>query len=265
LTGTLQTLIPNYDLTEEIFLVRDLSRGTAIALSTLTSLLAVGVLWALFRAARRELPGRLRGLDPIQRLGAFVLAVYLGLYSLFNIWWLPESVEFWVSLIPVSWLLAGLLGQRTESPERRTVLLSAGVGILFLVNLFGSVIPQTDRSRDYWYNFNDWLIHNTTPADLVVTGSGYVADGYIRFYSGATVVSTAVAGQDPWEAYRRAVNYCQPERVLISSTVAAPPRQLTNRTVLDTTPAAQFFADLRPNMTLVHADGWQDVYRYRAP
>ena len=38
-----------------------------------------------------------------------VLAAYLALYALFNIWWLPESIEVWIALVPIFALLAGWL------------------------------------------------------------------------------------------------------------------------------------------------------------
>ncbi|MFH0810659.1 MAG: hypothetical protein V2A77_09385, partial [Pseudomonadota bacterium] len=171
-------------------------------------------------------------------------------------WWEPQNIEFWVSVIPVVFLLAG---GALEGRPRLGYVAALLVGCLFVVNLFGSVLPQTSRDNDYWYSFNSWFIHNCDGRDLVVTGTGYLSNSYITYYSGARTFSLF---GDPGTMERRLGNLIaspRPRRILFSSTLQTPSPELVRRYHLGNEPK-RLFMTRRGSLRLLHSDRWQDVY-----
>jgi hypothetical protein len=135
---------------------------------------------------------------------------------------------------------------------------------LFAVNFFGSILPQTKHENDYWYVFNSWLIKNTNAEDIVVTGSAMVSDAYVRYYSGAEVLSIfPVPDNRPIEnKFQEVVDANRTGRILFSSTIHSPPEEYLNKLNLDDSDAKMFFEKSRKYLTLLHSDSWQEIYLY---
>lgn len=260
----IERLVQNYELRDKMFLVKDFSPLRNYLLAALTVIMGAVVLAGVVDLLRRRRPGSIDNDNGAARRFAFwLLGAYLVSYSLFNLYWLPESIEFWVCLTPVAYLLVALLlAPAVGRPAVKTGM-GAFLACLFLINLFGSVLPQNDLRNDYWYAFNSWLLNNSGPGDLVVSGAGYISDGYVEFYSGAKVLPTAVTDKNLRARFDWAIDYYRPKRVILSSSVLSP-RQLRGHTLLDPTPAREFFAGIMPELTLLHSDSWQDIYLYNA-
>ena len=135
---------------------------------------------------------------------------------------------------------------------------------LFVVNLFGSVLPQTTRDHDYWYAFNSWLINNCNSEDLVLSGSGIISDGYVKYHTGAKVISIFPDPDDrPLEKkFEAFVSNHKPKRILFSSTVYSPPEQYLKKFELDHSGTKAFFEKSKKYLSLIHADSWQTIYVY---
>ena len=172
----------------------------------------------------------------------------------------PWHNEGWISFGPISFLAFGLLAILIF--HKTSIRISIGVILicLFFVNLFGSILPQTNLDNDYWYNFNSWLIKNCEPEDLVVTGSGRGSDGYVKYYTGATVFSTRKAEQNLEKKFQEIVDLREPKRVYFTSTVYQPLEEYNNK--YDNSHAKSFFSKLRKYLILVHSDSYQKIFLY---
>ena len=264
MSGLVQRLIQNYELRDKMFLVKDFSPLRSGLLAALTLTLGALIVAAFVHLLRQGRPGSTEDAGTGARRFAFwLLGEYLLLYALFNLYWLPESIEFWVCLTPVAYMVVALLLAPASGRPAVRAGMGAFLACLFLVNLFGSVLPQTDLRHDYWYTFDSWLLNNSGPGDLVVSGAGYIPDGYVEFYSGAKVLPTTVTDKNLQDRFEWAIRYYRPSRIILSSSVLSP-RELRGHTRLDPAPARQFFAGIMPHLTLLHSDSWQDIYLYSA-
>ena len=191
----IKRLVPNFDLSEEVFLVADfeplrtglLFWGTIVFLLCMVYLVGRRLITYLAdRRARREGSPVAPGAANFAALSGPLIA-YIAIYTIFGVFYLPESVEVWIALIPALMLGAALALHRIWTERSVPPVLGLALVCLFAVNLWGSMLPQTDHIHDYWYQFNAWLLGEARPGDLVVSGAGYVSDGYVTFYSGARV------------------------------------------------------------------------------
>jgi len=256
-------MIPGFMLREEVFLVRDFGAFRKTALCGLSfAFFALGI-FVLLRSLRLGVVRLLRSREVWSRGLKFMLPVfsaYLTAYTLFNIWFDPQNTEFWIALVPVFFLVLGLLLSPVTHDRGVGFGMGAAVTCLFLVNFFGSVLPQTDRKNDYWYAFNSWLIRNCAAEDLLVSGSGWNSDAYVMYYSGARVFSIFLPGGDLEEQFQETVDSFRPGRILLSSTVYDPPEEYLKRLRSDNSRGREFFEKRRDSMSLIHADAWQQIY-----
>jgi hypothetical protein len=279
ITAAIARWIPNYELSEEVFLVAGFGPLRAPLLVLLTALTGLAAAAAVIQALRLRVssltappfvvaasaapPLTTRESGQAARSArwlAILLGIYVAVYGLFNTLYLPESIEVWIAVTPAAALaLAALLRPAYRRPQVRWALGLAVAGLL-AINLWGSVLPQTDRSRDYWYQFNAGLIAVAQRGDLVVSGAGYISDGYVAFYSGARVLDALGAGRAVESRFARYVELYRPARILVSSTVQTPPRQVVGKTVFEAVPAQSFFQRLQPQLRLVYSDRWQTIY-----
>lgn len=261
-------LAPHHMLREEMFLMRNASAlrtSILLALSlALGSTVVVLVGRLLRRSARVAIVHGVTASSPL-RFVLLLCGSYIITYGVFNIWWEPLNSEFWISLLPfailaLSVMSAVLLVDRTV----RLALCSMSV-LLFTVNLVGSVLPQTTHENDYWYVFNRWLIEHASADDVIVTGAGYIPDAYLRYYSGAFVLTTWWQHTHLDKRFAQELDRLSPQRVLFSSTVDDPPGELYTRFSLDRTIGKEFFDRHRHFLSLIHEDEWQRIYLYLPP
>ncbi|PKQ28288.1 MAG: hypothetical protein CVT63_03580 [Candidatus Anoxymicrobium japonicum] len=266
-TALIQRLVPNYQLAEEVFLVKDFPPVKTVTLTALSLVFFVAAGLIIVHLIRRGTPRMIRfdrDHATSRHFLLVLLAAYLTLYALFNVWYLPESIEVWIALAPALTLSIAVLTVPVVRERRMPVYLGLALACLLAVNLWGSVLPQLDRAHDYWYQVNSWFIDNARPGDLVVSGAGYISDGYIAFYAHARVLSTVDAGRDLEHRFQRALTVYKPKRIFISSTVAAPPRNAAALAGQENDFARALFDKLRPDLKPEETDIWQEIYSYTA-
>ncbi len=269
---------PNNPTKEEIFLVRDLSHAQQLVLSALAATFIIAVLFLLtagvlhlVRSSRPQRQSEARA----KNAGLAFGTLFIMIHGIFVVWWAPMEIEFWVILAPYLVIALGSLMQSIIRRRYVSYMLGIAVGALFLSNLLGSIVPLSDRHNDYWYQFNSWLLANCREGDLIITGSGYVSDSYLAYYCESKVYSPYLklvefsplveqgvrSEQDIYRQIAAVMADGHVDRVLVSSTVAHPFKEL----LFDPTeiPVAQrFFAGIRPELTLIHSDAYQDIFLY---
>jgi hypothetical protein len=205
-------------LIEERFLagtINSASRVAALIASAATA--ATGV--ALLLEAWRSRTGAVS-----KRGGGFLASVVCAVaaYSVANVFWEPANPEFWIAVIP--WLFLGLaeILNRGDRVARSTRILGLFVASLALANFIGSVYPQTTREGDYWYQANRELFKLARPSDLIISGGGYISDGYLERATSAEVI--AVGRTPPAELQQRIGEH--KGRLIISSWAIEPPSEL---------------------------------------
>jgi uncharacterized protein YqgQ len=165
---------------DEIFLVKDISDNTAIALLILSLLIAAGILYfiinLLFTALRKNLySGVIKVLLP-----AFLL------YSLFFSVWEPEILEFWILQSVIFWIILTGYLNATKTNIGLTLFLSIS---LFLVNYFGSIQWLKQRKYDLYFIKAEELKTITNKEDVLVLDKQWINDEYIQRFLGNRVMS----------------------------------------------------------------------------
>jgi MFS family permease len=186
--GPIRTFIhdhfPSKPLREEHFFLRGFSTLVAEALLGASAVLAVLVvalaaLW-LSRRVRLRLDGRIRRL-------ALLCAVWLVAYGLLFTFWDPLNIELWyVFWLPAALLLALPL-TATRASRFQLWLGAAVVAGLFVVNLFGSQLPQRANAKDYWRVRASWYREHLHRGDLLIAYD-YVWSSYLAYLTHARVV-----------------------------------------------------------------------------
>ncbi|GEM_PF-2373192 len=263
-TVLLEKKLSNYLLCEEIFLVQNFKPWKSIFLLVCTlasAFLAFNVAVASIRSGVIGSVFSNRSYATIRRVFLPIFLVFLLVYSLFTIWWEPQNIEFWIPVIPVLVLFICTVLSHVPSGKRINTKLLIICILMFTVNLFGSVLPQTCRELDYWYNFNSWLIENCGEGDLVLSGSGQVSNSYVEYYSGAkTFCDTYQSERVLRSRLKQAVDSYEPERILVSSTFFSPIEQFFRRRSLRNRISEDFFRNLRDHLEIYHTDSFQTIY-----
>jgi|GEM_PF-2318186 len=99
-------------------------------------------------------------------------AVSILSQGLFFTFWDPGGWFFWIQHLAPLWLVLAMLAaypqDRKKAASLRLILLCAMVGLLFLVNLFNSVIPLHDAEGVADARYLQFLEQHTTPGDLAL-------------------------------------------------------------------------------------------------
>ncbi len=118
----------------------------------------------------------------------FVITLLILEYYLFNTVWEPMNIEYWIVLIPVLGIALALLQSHRPGARRMWFTVVILMLSLFVANGMGSVVPQTRRDMDYWYQANRFLIENAKPGDIVITEDGWICRHYLKMFVGADVI-----------------------------------------------------------------------------
>jgi hypothetical protein len=147
----------------------------------------LGTLVAAVALARR--PG-----DAYQRRLLRLCLLWAAPYFLFNLYWAPEDIQFWVILLP-PWLLAvGLAytayaqagGRRAEVAH----LLASGLtGLILAINLGVTMLPRADAAANPRMAKLACAEALTTARDLVVAPGWDWTSGYLSTFSDRRVFS----------------------------------------------------------------------------
>ena len=139
---------------------------------------------------RRHLPGS----------GLVILCLlWLAPYGLFNIYWAPEDIQFWVILLPPLFILASLaFALFTERHSRHEELwyslLTFALAALFVVNLITAIAPRARLVNNEGYFKALCVGQMAGPGDLIVTPGWDWASAYIPYFTDRKVLSLIDVG-----------------------------------------------------------------------
>jgi len=152
---------------------------------------------------------------PGERRAAVTLTVWVAVYTLFNVYWAPEDVQFWTVVLLPLWGLAALLVAKSRLLVAGNWLLETGSGntqyasrithhatriilppafiallvALFIVNLTTAFWPRRDPASNAGLQAALCVGQHTTPADLIVTPGWDWASSYGPYFANRRVLS----------------------------------------------------------------------------
>lgn len=184
-----ERLLHGFYLDNEAFLVRNLGNGMARLLVTLAVV--------LFLIVMVSLADRLRlwpSLSLKKQQLVYLSAVWFLAYGSFVFFYMSVNAKFWIPPSLCLWIifLVFLLGTRTnpEVPGRSTkVILAVTVALCFLVNYLGSIRFTRDQANDYYYSEIEPLVELATPDDLIIIGTSWKFEPYVRRYGKGRILS----------------------------------------------------------------------------
>ncbi len=143
-----------------------------------------------------------------ERRAVTLFTLWAATYTLFNVYWAPEDVQFWTVVLLPLWGLASLLVARCWSAvgsQYRTILhpaLCIFLAALFTVNLASAFWPHRDPQNNAGLQAALCVGQHTTPADLIVAPGWDWASSYLPYFAGRRVLSLVDtvllgAGGDP--------------------------------------------------------------------
>jgi hypothetical protein len=209
---------PTKLLIEERYLAQQLSPAilwTCLA-ATATGLIATSAvfrtLWFPVQSVPPQYQRRTQAANTI-------LSLLILEYYVFNTLWEPYNIEFWIVLLPVAALAIALL-QAHRPRALRWWSAGAVLGVsLLITNGLGSILPQARHDTDFWYQANSYLIKNAKPEDIIITDGAFISDMYLRFFTGANVISARFTADHELPAI---LHNTAPQRVWISSWAIEP-------------------------------------------
>jgi hypothetical protein len=179
---------PTKLLIEERYLSQHLSSATRLAclaaagVALVSTLAVFRTLWFPAEAVPVEYKRRTQA-------AATIILLLIFEYYVFNTLWEPANVEFWIVLLPVLGIAVAMLQARRPGAIRWWFAGAALAFSLFVANGLGSILPQTRRDTDFWYQANTYLIQHARAGDTIVTDGAMISDMYLRVFTGADVVS----------------------------------------------------------------------------
>jgi len=183
-----ERLLEGFYLADEAFLVRNMGTGTAYLLVALVVILFLIVFGFLASSLRewRTLSARKRELVYLATTWCFSTAAFVFFYTSVNAkLWIQPTLCFW--LIFLTFVLT------PSSRKKPRLWLSRGVlaitaAILFSLNFQGSIRFTQSEANDYYYAQIEPLVKLTNPGDLIVIGTAWKFEPYLRRYGKARVL-----------------------------------------------------------------------------
>ncbi|MBI4301867.1 MAG: DUF2723 domain-containing protein [Chloroflexi bacterium] len=120
---------------------------------------------------------------------SLVLFLWLIPYALFNLYWAPLDVQFWMALIPPLALIFADFLRRLPSVRGITLLMFLAPALLFVIQVDGTFLPRHDLSTNQGYAKALCLKENTQPADLIVAPGWDWAGSYVPYFAGRDLLS----------------------------------------------------------------------------
>jgi hypothetical protein len=251
-----EELLVDKSLSEEAFLMRNFSLVLAMLLAALSVIVALALVIPVVGWLRHPI------LCQRSRVLRIMCVSWLLSYTPFFVWWDPGNLEFWIApSVPLVILWALSVSVRGDSQHLRpNVVVSVVIGMLFAINLFGSVWPQHYPEGDYWCVRASWNERNATPSDSIVT-AGWMYTDCLQYFTRANEILDAEEVIDKHDTTETAVNELrhrihdlQALRVLVSSAVFYPASDEFSRCIEDSLlckRAAAIRTTLIPNTRLL--------------
>jgi len=195
---------------------------------------------------------------------------FLFAYSVFNTVYFPENLEFWIAVVPVFFMLIGFLLSKQDRDLiwLRPIFTLVSLGIL-IPNAIGSVVPQSFDRGDFWKDFAEYYIEETSNNDRIIVHCGYFCSARLEWWSPAEVYhldDIEIADLDLM------LSKVDPDsgRILVSSWALNPPPGLITQK-WDVDPQVEeekrrLLSEYSGNMLVVHDDNIQTIYQFsRSP
>ncbi len=137
-----------------------------------------------------------RALSETRRCFGIALAAWFTAFSLFNFWWDPGYIKYWLIPLICWWALAGImLAHASEQQLRWHLALRAGVVALavfsFLVNFVSVFLPESNPQSNSLLTIAADLEQKTQPNDVFIS-PGLPVDFYITYFAGRDLVATGL-------------------------------------------------------------------------
>lgn len=175
-----------HSLSDELYLVRNMSEGMAIFLTILSVALALVMLLMITRFFRSF--KSIRNTWAVEISPLIVTGV---VYSIFFCFWEPEILEFWIFQTVLFWLV--LLGTLTQKGSYLVLRLKPATGVafisicLFAINYFGSVRYLTKLDNDLYYVKTEPVKDVVTGNDAVLLQDAWILKDFLEYYTPAEV------------------------------------------------------------------------------
>ena len=183
---------PGRSLNDEAFLVRHVPSAVAATLTVVAGVAMALLVVAIARGIRRraELP------DPARRV-VRLLGAWFVVYAAFFLFWEPVNLEFWIPQVTVLWMAAVTLWAPAGPETARgraglpagTVWLGLAAGAVAAVNLFGTILPATDRQNDVYALRYSALAQLVDEGDLVIVEYPHLGVPYTDRLTDAAALS----------------------------------------------------------------------------
>jgi hypothetical protein len=176
----------NYELRDEMFLVRNLSSIGVEVLMVLTMFIGT-ILATVLIISLSLLKRTFNNLSS----STVTISIFLLSYCLFFFVWSPIDFQFWILQSLLCWLLLDRLLLNIAKKHRNMVtgirlLLPA---LLLTVNLLGSILPLNARTNDYFYLLSKNLGNSVSSHDLIVSNQIWIEERYYLRYTNIPVFS----------------------------------------------------------------------------
>lgn len=187
----MNALLKDKWLVDEVFLVRNMPANIASILGALSVILAL-ILCIITAYHLRYWRSFYKENSPI----VWILIVWLLSYSIFFVFWEPSNLEFWIPQSVCFWILITIIWNRPANRKhpiinKQIAGLSLIAGLLFVVNVTGSIRWLTDKNNDYYAMRTHVFQENTEQGDLAIIGRSWIMKDYLKRYIEADVLSLA--------------------------------------------------------------------------
>lgn len=209
----LANAFPDKVLIDEIYLVRHIPQGGAVVLLLATIVTGLAIVVLAGMSLNRLLPGTLQWKSKLSEKEVFVraLLVWLGVYSLFFLFWDPFNVEFWIPQATVLWMLIGV--GLMDAGRWVGRVLGGLVVALFLVNGFGTVFPARHASNDAFSVRLEPLDGYLDEDDVLILSRKHILGPYATLRFGSKVIGlTELVQEEPLDQVVERV-----QRLLVAS------------------------------------------------
>lgn len=131
-----------------------------------------------------------------------LLPVWLALHAVFNWFWDPGFIKYWLLPLMVIWIAFALFlhdVRPTHWYRPALALTTALLVFTFVMNLTTQFLPGSREENVPWISMAETLGEESQPNDLFISVGGHPLDFHIAYFSRRNIVSTglvAYAGED---------------------------------------------------------------------
>lgn len=174
-----------HNLTDELFLVQDVSHRAAWILLILCGILFLIVLLLLIYIVRNR-----RLIYTTYKIVLMPLFLFLIIYSIFFYFWMPENLEFWIAQSVVFWLVVAGSCNAVDMPFRLNKRVFFGVMsvLLLVINYYGSIKWLRNFKYDLFYAKVVPVKDIATKEDVILLEDPWIIQSYLERYTKASIL-----------------------------------------------------------------------------